>query len=32
MDDSAQMNIWLHNTVLNKVAANCGYIPHDLLT
>jgi hypothetical protein len=32
MGDSAQMNMWLHKTVLAKIAANGGYIPHDLLT
>ncbi len=32
MDDSAQMNMWLHKTVLSKIAANGGYLPHDLLT
>ncbi len=32
MGDSAQMNMWLHKTVLNKIAANGGYLPHDLLT
>jgi hypothetical protein len=30
MKDSASMNIWLHKTVLAKIAANGGYIPHDL--
>ncbi|WP_432721253.1 DUF3597 domain-containing protein [Jeongeupia wiesaeckerbachi] len=29
--DSAQMNIWLHKTVLQKLAANGGNIPADLL-
>ncbi|MEY2926855.1 MAG: hypothetical protein RL367_1332 [Pseudomonadota bacterium] len=28
--DSASMNIWLHKQVLNKLAANGGYVPHDL--
>lgn len=32
MKDSASMNIWLHKTVLAKIAANGGYIPHDLYT
>ena len=31
MGDSAQMNIWLHKTVLKKLAANGGNIPADLL-
>jgi|SRR5690606_26682216 len=31
MDDSAQMNMWLHKTVLQKIAANGGNIPADLL-
>ena len=31
MEDSAQMNIWLHKTVLQKLAANGGNIPADLL-
>ena len=31
MGDSAQMNIWLHKTVLKKLAANGGNIPTDLL-
>lgn len=31
MDDSAQMNIWLHKTVLRKLAENGGNIPADLL-
>jgi hypothetical protein len=30
MDDSASMNIWLHKTVLAKIAQNGGFIPHDL--
>lgn len=30
MKDSASMNIWLHKQVLSKIAANGGYIPHDL--
>ena len=31
MGDSAQMNMWLHQTVLQKLAANGGNIPADLL-
>lgn len=31
MSDSAQMNMWLHRTVLQKLAANGGNIPKDLL-
>lgn len=31
MGDSAQMNIWLHKTVLQKLAQNGGNIPPDLL-
>ncbi|MDQ6734854.1 MAG: DUF3597 domain-containing protein [Nitrospirota bacterium] len=31
MGDSAQMNIWLHKTVLKKLADNGGNIPKDLL-
>ena len=31
MDDSAQMNVWLHKTVLEKIAANGGNIPKELL-
>lgn len=31
MGDSAQMNMWLHKTVLQKLAANGGNIPEDLL-
>ena len=31
MGDSAQMNMWLHKTVLQKIAANGGYIPEDML-
>ncbi len=31
MGDSAQMNIWLHKTVLQRIAANGGNIPADLL-
>lgn len=32
MSDSAQMNMWLHKTVLQKLADNGGYVPMDLLT
>jgi hypothetical protein len=31
MDDSAQMNMWLHKTVLRKLAENGGNIPKELL-
>jgi hypothetical protein len=31
MADSAQMNMWLHQTVLQKLADNGGNIPADLL-
>ena len=31
MADSAQMNMWLHKTVLARVAANGGNVPADLL-
>jgi len=31
MGDSAQMNIWLHKTVLQNLADNEGNIPKDLL-
>ena len=31
MGDSAQMNIWLHKTVLRKLAENGGNIPKELL-
>lgn len=31
MGDSAQMNMWLHKTVLQRLAANGGNIPQDLL-
>jgi hypothetical protein len=31
MGDSAQMNMWLHKTVLQKLAANGGNVPADLL-
>jgi hypothetical protein len=31
MDDSAKMNVWLHKTVLARIAANGGNVPQDLL-
>lgn len=31
MGDSAKMNVWLHKTVLARVAANGGNVPKDLL-
>jgi uncharacterized protein DUF3597 len=31
LGDSAQMNLWLHRTVLQKLAANGGNIPKELL-
>lgn len=31
MSDSAQMNIWLHKAVLQKLAENGGNIPADML-
>jgi hypothetical protein len=31
MTDSAKMNVWLHKTVLQKIADNGGNIPQDLL-
>ena len=31
MGDSAQMNMWLHKTVLKKLADNGGNIPKELL-
>ena len=31
MADSAQMNMWLHKTVLTKLAANGGNVPKELL-
>jgi hypothetical protein len=31
MQDSAQMNMWLHKTVLQKIADNGGNIPNELL-
>ncbi len=32
MSDSARMNMWLHKTVLRKIADNGGNIPKDLLS
>lgn len=32
MDDSAQMNMWLHKVVLQQVAANGGNVPANLLS
>ena len=32
MADSAQMNMWLHKTVLKKLAENGGNVPKELLT
>lgn len=31
MADSAQMNMWLHKTVMAKVAANGGNVPKELV-
>ena len=31
MNDSAQMNIWLHRAVLGRIAANGGNVPKELL-
>jgi hypothetical protein len=31
MGDSAKMNVWLHKTVLARIAANGGNVPADLL-
>ena len=31
MGDSAKMNIWLHKTVLQRIAANGGNVPKELL-
>lgn len=31
MGDSAQMNLWLHKTVLQKLAENGGNVPPELL-
>ncbi len=32
MSDSAQMNMWLHKKVLERIAANGGNVPADLLS
>ena len=32
MSDSAKMNVWLHKTVLKKIAENGGNIPQSLLS
>lgn len=32
MADSAQMNMWLHKTVLARIAANGGNVPAELLS
>jgi 3-oxoacyl-ACP reductase-like protein len=32
MSDSAKMNVWLHKTVLQKIAENGGNIPQSLLS
>jgi len=32
MGDSAKMNIWLHKTVLARIAANGGNVPKELLS
>jgi len=31
MGDSAKMNVWLHKSVLARIAANGGNVPKDLL-
>ena len=31
MGDSAKMNVWLHKTVLERIAANGGNVPKELL-
>lgn len=31
MGDSAQMNMWLHKTVLQKISENGGNVPEELL-
>jgi Domain of unknown function (DUF3597) len=31
MNDSAQMNMWLHKTVMQKLAANGGNVPKELI-
>lgn len=32
MEDSAKMNMWLHKTVLARIAANGGNVPKELLS
>ena len=32
MNDSASMNIWLHKSVLARIAANGGNVPQELLS
>lgn len=32
MKDSAKMNVWLHKTVLARIAENGGKVPHELLS
>ena len=32
MNDSAKMNIWLHKQVMQKLAANGGKVPADLMS
>ena len=32
MGDSAKMNMWLHKTVLARIAANGGNVPRELLS
>lgn len=32
MADSAKMNVWLHKTVIARIAANGGKVPQDLLS
>jgi hypothetical protein len=31
MGDSAKMNMWLHKTVMARIAANGGKVPQNLL-
>jgi hypothetical protein len=31
MDDSARMNVWLHKSVMQELAANGGKVPKELL-
>jgi hypothetical protein len=31
MNDSAKMNMWLHKAVMQKLAANGGKVPAELL-